>query len=343
MRLRRYFTPMVTGTVVLLIGLSLVPVAFNYLKTPLHAGAAWWQGLVVGAGTLAVVLAAQTAGRPWARLSAMALGLVAGYVLCALVGFFPVPEGAGGWVSVPVPLKYGLSFDWGLLLPFLFIYVTSSIETLGDMTACSELSGEPVKGPTYWRRMRGGIFADGLNSMLAALLNALPNTSFSQNNGVIQVTGVAARRVGYYLAAVLVVLGLTPGLGQWLVVMPKPIVAGLTFLLFGFIIVAGVRILQKVHIGQREATILAFGLSAGIGLQSVPEILALIPEEWAVLRSAFGSSIAVGGIVVMLLDLILPGRAAEADEATAGAAEEPSAGPEQAGLAGSSGTQGVQQ
>ena len=141
---------------------------------------------------------------------------------------------------LPQPLKYGLSFDASFILPFGFVYLVTSIETLGDLTASSELSGEPTSGPLYWRRVRGGVFADGVNCALAALLNCFPSTTFAQNNGVIQMTGVASRRVGYLCGARCWSASAScRGLGRWLASIPPPVTGGLTLVLFGLIAAAG--------------------------------------------------------------------------------------------------------
>jgi len=110
-------------------------------------------------------------------------------------------------IALPVPMQYGLSFDWSLFIPLVLIFLITALEAIGDITATSEVSGEPVKGPVYMKRIKGGVLADGLNSALAAVFNSFPNSTFSQNNGVILLTGVASRYVGYFIAGMLVLLG----------------------------------------------------------------------------------------------------------------------------------------
>ena len=183
------------------------------------------------------------------------------------------------------------------------MYLVTAIETLGDLTACSELSGQPTGGPAYWRRVRGGVFADGVNCALAAILNAFPSTTFAQNNGVIQMTGVASRRVGRVCGVLLVVFGLLPGLGRWLAAVPPPVIGGLTLVLFGLIAAAGIRILTRAGLGQRECLIVAMALGLGVGVDLHPEALAPLPES---LRLIFSSGISTGGLAALALNILLP-------------------------------------
>jgi xanthine permease XanP len=177
------------------------------------------------------------------------------------------------------------------------------LETLGDVTATSQLSDEPIEGPIYWRRVRGAVMGDSLNSAVAALMNSFPNTTFAQNNGVIQLTGVAARTVGIWVGSILCVLGLVPWIGRWIALLPGPVLGAVTFLLFGFVATAGLRILQRVQLGHRELLILAFSLGAGIGVQAVPEFLNPLPEA---ARLVFSSGITTGGIAAFILNAVLP-------------------------------------
>ncbi|WP_332328279.1 solute carrier family 23 protein [Endozoicomonas sp. GU-1] len=109
-----------------------------------------------------------------------------------------------------VPFKYGFSFDWLAFFPIAIIYLITAIESTGDLTANCMISRQPIQGEDYLRRIKGGVLGDGFNSMLAAVFNTFPNTTFSQNNAVIQLTGVASRYVGYFVAGILVILGLFP-------------------------------------------------------------------------------------------------------------------------------------
>ena len=141
-------------------------------------------------------------------------------------------------MEIPIPFKYGFAFDFAAFLPIAFIYLITAIESTGDLTATSMLSGEPVEGDTYIKRIKGGVLGDGVNSLIAATFNTFPNTTFSQNNGVIQMTGIASRYVGYFVAAIFVILGLFPIVGGVMQTLPKPVLGGATIVLFGSIAAA---------------------------------------------------------------------------------------------------------
>ncbi|HBZ98311.1 MAG TPA: xanthine permease XanP, partial [Pseudomonas sp.] len=133
--------------------------------------------------------------------------------------------------------------DWMAFIPIAVIFLITPLETAGDLTANSMISRQPVRGPLYMRRIKSGILADGCASATAAVFNSLPMTTFSQNNGVIQLTGVASRHVGFYIAGLLILLGLFPVVGGVLQAMPKPVLGGATLIMFGTVAIAGIKIL----------------------------------------------------------------------------------------------------
>lgn len=320
-RLRRVFTPLVSGVVVLLMGLSLIPIGVKGIAGGLGGGAPAWAGLAVAAAVAAIVLAMNAVRAPWARMGAVPAGLLAGYGICLALGGGggagaggAEPAGTTPWVYLPVPGKYGLSFQWAHALPFVFSYLVTTLETLGDVTATSQLSGEPLAGPLYWRRVRGGVLADSVNSMLAAGCNSFPNTTFAQNNGVIQLTGVASRRVGYWVGGLLCALGLLPGVSRWVALLPGPVLGAVTCLLFGFVATAGIRILQRLELSRRDLLVVAFALAAGVGVGAAPEVLDPLPET---VRAVFANGITTGGVAALLLNAALPPPAVPAVAQTA--------------------------
>lgn len=304
---RRLFPPLVTGSVVMLIGMTLTGVAFVDL-----AGGAGSESLGsaanlgVGLLVLAIILVARWFGPSFTAMISIAIGLVAGYLLTALLGWVDFSSVAEApWISAPRPLVYGLDFRASLLLPWLIAYFVTTMETTGDLTATSAVSREPVTGPVFLRRLEGGVLADGVGSMLAAVFNAMPNTTFSQNNGVIALTGVAARRIGYYVAGILVLLGLTPKLAALVSVMPKPVLGGGTVLLFGMVAASGLRIAAQDGFGTRNQFILAITLGLGLGVTLAPDAVQQlqIPESLKIIAS---SGLAVGGVTAMVLNLVIP-------------------------------------
>jgi xanthine permease len=301
-RLQKAFSPVVAGTVVLLLGLLLIPTSMYGVQTPLANGNAPLNSLLATALVVGLVVFFNALQASWARISAALLALAGGLLFCTALGGIHTPP-SGAWFALPDPLRYGLSFHWSFVIPFGFVYIITVIETLGDLTACSDLSGQPTSGPAYWSRIRGGVLADGVNCVFAALINCFPSTTFAQNNGVIQMTGVASRRCGYLCGALLIGFGLLPGLGRWIASIPPPVISGLTLVLFGLIATAGLRILMRATLGQRELLIIAISLGLGLGVELHPEVLKPLPSTLALI---LGSGISTGGMSALFLNLLLP-------------------------------------
>lgn len=302
-RLRKLFPPLVCGIVVVLTGASLVPTAFYGIAKPLHAAAPAWWGLMVALVVIAVIVAMQVIGRAWSRIAGVALAIVVGCIVCAPLGGLTSPPPGSEWIAVPQFLSHGFAFSWELLLPFSFIYLVSTLEAMGDMTATSQLSGLPTTGDKHWKRLSGGVLADGMTCFASALFGGLPSTTYAQNNGVIQITGVASRRVGYTIAAIFAVLGLFPAVGRWTTVLPAPVLGGLALFMFGLVTVSGMRILMRDGLGHREGLIAALAIGAGLGLPTQKGLIADAPEA---VRALFESGISTGGLVALVLNLLWP-------------------------------------
>lgn len=314
-RFRALFPPLVSGIVVLLIGASLIPTAFFGLATPIRAEAPAWLNPAIGGLVIAIIVATQATGRSWTRVGGMALGIVAGCVACGLAGGLHAPAASSGaWLLVPKFLSHGLAFDWTLVAPFAFIYLVSSLEAMGDMTATSQLSGLAPSGPAHWRRLSGGMMADGLTSTVAALFGGFPSTTYAQNNGVIQITGVASRRVGYVVAGLLALLGLIPAVGHWASAVPAPVLGSLALLLFGLVAVSGVRLIASTGVSQREAIIVALSLGIGLGLPTQPGLLEGLPSF---LRPLFESGISAGGLTALVVNIAWPAPKTASESLTA--------------------------
>ncbi len=305
-RLGRIITPTVTGIVITVIGLSLVKVGFTDFAGGANAGESLGApvNLLMGAVVVAVILVMTFMGSPMLRISAIMIGLIVGLVLAVVLGQVDFSSlGQGPVVALPQPLRYGLDFDIGLFIPVAFVFLVTAIETSGDLTANSVIAGQPVKGPLYLQRIKGGILADGVNSGLAALFNTFPNTTFSQNNGVIQMTGVASRHVGLYIAGILVVLGFLPVIGQAFLLIPKPVLGGATLVLFGTIAVAGIRILATQEIDRKKVYIMAVSFGLGLGVTLVPEATQNLPDF---LRQVVATPITLAGLSAIILSLVIP-------------------------------------
>ncbi|HEY1763584.1 MAG TPA: solute carrier family 23 protein [Opitutaceae bacterium] len=303
--LRTVFTPLVSGIVVLLIGLSIIPEAMPGIVTPLGPGAAFWAGGAVAALVIAVVLTAQSVGGPRARLASILWGVLAGYIVCALFGWLHRPSVGGSWLTLPHPFRYGLAFQGRFVLPFVFIYLASLLEALGDMTATSQLSGLETAGPAYAARMRGGVLSDAVTCVFSGIIGSFPSTTYAQNNGVIQITGVASRHIGKWMAAILVLLGLFPAVAQWVTAMPPPVLGGMAILLFGLVSVAGLRLILIGGLSHRDGLIIAVSIGVGLGAASQP---AWVHGLHPLIQTFLESSVSAGGLTALVLNLVLPGR-----------------------------------
>ena len=308
--LQQIITPVVTGTVVMIIGLSLIRTGMFSLAggaAAVNSGTfGSTQNLVLGGLVLAIVVILTLAENRIFRMGAIAIGLMVGYIISIVLGLVDFRSLSSlPLVRFPVPLRYGLAFNFAAFAPFVLLYVITAIETIGDLTATSAVSGEPVSGPVYFRRIKGGVLGDGVNSAIAALLNTFPNTTFSQNNGVIQMTGVGSRHVGFYVAGIFALLGLIPIVGGIFQVIPQPVLGGATLVMFGSIAVAGLNIVASTGLDRRSSVIVAVSLALGLGVVYHPEMLA---NKSALVKNVFSSGISTGGLAAILLNTFLPGR-----------------------------------
>ena len=233
------------------------------------------------------------------------LAMAAGYALAWFMGMLPESNEpmTQELIMVPTPLYYGLGIEWSLLLPLMLVFMITSLETIGDITATSDVSEQPVSGPLYMKRLKGGVLANGLNSFVSAVFNTFPNSCFGQNNGVIQLTGVASRYVGFVVALMLIVLGLFPAVSGFVQHIPEPVLGGATLVMFGTIAASGVRIVSREPLNRRAILIIALSLAVGLGVSQQPLILQFAPE-W--LKNLLSSGIAAGGITAIVLNLIFP-------------------------------------
>lgn len=304
---RKVITPLVSGIVVTLIGMSLIRVGITACGGGAAAQADGSFGSLRHVGLAALVLALivffNRSSNRYLRMSSIVIGLVIGYVLAWALGMvdFSDVQSYGGF-NVPVPFRYGISFDISAVIALGLVYLITAIEAYGDITANSLISGEPVEGEKFVKRASGGILADGFNSMLAGMFNSFPNSIFAQNNGMIQLTGVASRYVGYFIAGFLILLGLFPAVGLVFSLMPEPVLGGATLLMFGTVAAAGIRIISAQKIGRKATLVMALSFSFGLSVELVPEILGRLPET---LRNIFSSGITTGGLTAILANLLI--------------------------------------
>jgi len=308
---KRMITPLVTGIVVLMIGLTLIKVGLISMGGGYAAMAngsfANGQNLLLSGVVLAIIVVLNRVRLVWLRSAAIVIALAVGYALAGSMGrldFTGMHQAA--WFQVPTPLHFGLGFSWSLFVPMIVIYLVTSLEAIGDVTATSKVSREPVEGPVWMRRIKGGVLVNGANSLLAGIFNTFPSSIFAQNNGVIQLTGIASRHVGMWIALFLVLLGLFPSVAGAIQAVPEPVLGGAAMVMFGAVAAAGINILASVTLDRRALLIIAVSLALGLGVAQVPEFLAHMPGA---LRHVLESGVATGGICAVVLNWFLPASA----------------------------------
>lgn len=237
------------------------------------------------------------------RMASIVLGLLVGCIAAYALNMIDFSRISGaGTLNIPTPFKYGLHFDLGSIIGLGLIYLVTAVEAFGDITANSLISGEPVEGPVFLKRAQGGILADGFNSFLAAVFNSFPNSIFAQNNGMIQLTGVASRYVGYFIAAALVLLGLFPVVGQLFSLIPDAVLGGATLLMFGTVAAAGIRIIASTKITRKAVLVMAISFAMGLSVELVPNILDKMPD---LIKSIFSSGITTGGLTAIIANAFI--------------------------------------
>ena len=307
---RRIITPLVSGVVVMIIGLSLIQVGLTSIGGGYAAmsdntfGAP--KNLLLAGVVLALIILLNRQRNPYLRVASLVIAMAAGYALAWFMGMLPESNEpmTQELIMVPTPLYYGLGIEWSLLLPLMLVFMITSLETIGDITATSDVSEQPVSGPLYMKRLKGGVLANGLVSVIASAVGSLPLTTFAQNNGVIQMTGVASRYVGRTIAVMLVILGLFPMIGGFFTTIPSAVLGGAMTLMFSMIAIAGIRIIITNGLKRRETLIVATSLGLGLGVSYDPEIFKILPASIYVLVE---NPICAGGLTAILLNIILPG------------------------------------
>lgn len=306
--LQRVITPTVTGIAICLLGVTLVGSAVTNFQFALAAAPI--QGMIWAQGTIVVmtILALSTRTNPWLRMASIPLGLATGMLFALLTNTLNVAPASSLEFAAPLRLlPFPLGFDLGVFLVLTPIYFVTMAEAIGDLTATSMLSRQPLRGAPYWRRIRGGVMADGLNSMLAAMAGTFPNTTFSQNNGVIQLTGVACRVVGLGVAAMLIVLGALPGFSALFQMIPGGVLHSATGLLFAMIALTGLRLLRAQPEPARAMRMLLVCALLAFALTLLPGAMAdqglALPPALAIL---FGFPVASGALLALLWEWLWP-------------------------------------
>ena len=305
--IRYLFPPLVTGLVILAIGLYLVPVGIKYAA----GGAADFQMAAESFGSLmhwtvaltviVVALGFKFMTRGILSNAAILLGLIAGYLVAFMFGMVNFAAvGKASWVTGLQTLPYGFEFNLGAVIGVTIVSIVSAVETIGDTSATAkagagrEATDEEISGATY---------ADGLGTAVAGVFGGLPNTSFSQNVGIVGMTGIMSRHVVTIAGAIMVMCGLIPKIGAIIASMPLPVLGGGVIVMFGMVAAAGLNVLSEIKMSRRNMIIIALSLSIGLGFNLVPSAVQYLPGIWKTLAT---SAVAPTAFLAIVLNQIIP-------------------------------------
>lgn len=317
-RIRFALPPLVTGLVVTMIGLALVKVGIEYAAggvpakaLPEYGGLRNW---AVAGTVIVVTLGLKFFARGMLSVSAVLIGLLVGYGLAWTLGMVNFANvGNAATLAVPMPFQFGVEFTFAAVVGFCLMAFVSAVETVGDVSGiCKGGAGREATD----REIAGATYADGLGTAVAGAFGALPNTSFSQNVGLIAMTGVMSRHVVTIGAVFLILCGLLPKVGAVISTVPIVVLGGGVIVMFGMVVAAGISMLSDVSWNRRNMVIFAIALSLGLGLQLEPQALQHLPDSARVLAT---SGILPAALIAIVLNLVLPEElAAEATEEVAG-------------------------
>ena len=320
--LRKFFPSVVTGTVVLSIGLSLISVGINSFGGGNNAkDFGSLENILLAVFVLVMILIFKHGAKGFASSSSILLGIICGYIAAVCMGFFLSKTGvdadgveftkswvinwskigSAAWFAFPKPLPVKPIFDIRAILPVLIMFIVTAVETVGDISGVMEggLGREATD-----KELSGGVICDGLGSSLAAIFGVLPNTSFSQNVGLVAMTKVVNRFALATGAIFLVLCGLCPKLGALVSIMPQPVLGGAAVIMFSSIVVSGIQLITKTPITGRNLTIVSVALGVGYGMGANTAILSHAPQ---LIQLVFGGSgIVPAAMVAILLNIVLP-------------------------------------
>ncbi|GAA0714208.1 nucleobase:cation symporter-2 family protein [Paraclostridium ghonii] len=301
--LMKFFPPVVTGTVVTLIGLTLIPVSMDWCAG--GVGSSDYGNIInicIALIVMIIVIGFNIYGKGILSSASILIGMFVGYLICipvGLVDFTPIKEAT--WVGIPgIPLvlEHGIKFSLAGVAPFIVAYLVTTIETVGCLIAI----GEASERETSRDEISKGVLADGVGSFIAGFFGAGPNTSFSQNVGLIPITKVASRHVVVMSGIIMMLLGVFPKLGALVASIPSPVLGGAGIVMFGVVAASGIKTLSRVNMSNRNLIIISISLALGLGITTRPDLLVNLPNS---LKMLFGSGISTGTIFALILNLVL--------------------------------------
>lgn len=301
--IRKYFPPVVTGIVVLTMGITLLPTGVDYFAGGTEAlDYASPSNLLLGTIVLVTVIFFKQYTKGMLSMSSVLIGLVVGYVVAIPMGKIDFSSlSQAKFLSIPQPLKMGLSFHIDAIIAMIFVYMVSTVETIGDITA---ITNSGLNREASEKEIVGGVLADGLGSFIAAIFNVLPNTSFGQNVGIVSMTKIVNRFVVATGAVMLMIAGIFPKVGALISLMPYSVLGGAAIVMFSMIVVSGIKLITTEKLSERNAMIVAVSLGLGLGVAYVPGFFNSFPES---IQLIFGQSKTVlPAMLAVILNIILP-------------------------------------
>ena len=307
--IRHLFPPLVTGIVVLMIGVSLLKVGFMYA-----GGGAWLMNnkpeifgnsnhLIIASTVLLVSLFCNIKGKGMISSASILIGMAAGYLMAMAMGMINYGKiASASWFAFPMPFQYGIDFVPGAIILMLFMAIVTTIETIGDISATT-MGGDNREATD--KELSGGIMADGVGTAFGSLFNAMPNTSYSQNAGLVAFTGVVSRHVGTVAGVILILLGLFPKLGGIIAAMPESVIGGAAIIMFGLITSAGIKLIARSEMNQTNLLILGLSLSFGIGMSLLPQFVAHIPDFGISFKLLLTTGLIPAGMLAFILNAVL--------------------------------------
>ena len=316
-KIRRFYPPIITGTVVFTIGLSLYPTAINYmaggtgntyevvvlrkgLTSALVHGS--WQNWAVAAFTLIVVMVMSNKGKGICKLAAILLGMIAGYIVAAVFGMVDLSEVRdAAWFSLPRFMHFGIKFEFSACIALALLFAINAIQAIGDLTATTVggLNREPTD-----QELQGGIVTYGLTNVLSAFFGSLPTATYSQNVGIVTTNKVVNRVVFALAGGFLLLAGLIPKFSAILTTIPQCVLGGATITVFSTIAMTGMKLIASETISPRNTTIVGLSAALGVGISQSSSALSQFPESITII---FGKTpVVIATIMAVLLNLILP-------------------------------------
>ncbi|MBP2098012.1 nucleobase:cation symporter-2 family protein [Enterococcus rivorum] len=304
-KVKKLFPPLVTGTVITVIGLTLIPVAVEKMGGGLSKKPDFGEptNLLLAFVTIALIIVIQVWGKGFLKSIAVLVGLVGGTLLAALFGKVDLaPVGLATWFHFPKPFYFGTpTFDFSSIVLMIIISIVSMVESTGVYFALGDITGKKVDEDDLKRGYR----AEGLAVILGGIFNTFPYTGFSQNVGLVQLSGIKTRRPIYFSAFFLIVLGLLPKAGAMAQIIPEPVLGGGMLVMFGMVAVQGMKMLSKVdYENDKNLLIIAISIGFGLGFTVMPDLFYLLPET---LRMFLGNGIVMSSLTAIILNVLFNG------------------------------------